>query len=320
MPEEPEEQEEQREEESIQVILPMVWTSKWDDIHQIYYQGQNYYRIVDFIDALDISVDPADYWSKMKQRIKTEGFDETRRGITQFEVKSPKDKRLRKHDYATMQIILRLVQSIPSPKVEEGKIWLAQVGEQRLQQEIIDRVTAEVEEAREKYRRQERDPRWIEDRILNLVGRNDLTDQWLKRGAERDKHFASLTLILHAGALGVTPAEHRRIKQLPARENIRDHMDRVELALLTLAEATAATKHIDNDSQGIEELEKDVRETARTSEKIRQLTEQDLGHSVVNPKNFLPPKKQPGKSALPAPSDGEAKQPGLFDELDPPQA
>lgn len=81
-------------------LLPSVSTSKWDAIHQIFYEGQNYYRVVDVIDALEVAQDPANYWSLMKRRIKSEGFQETRRSIMQFGLKSPKDKRLRKHDYA----------------------------------------------------------------------------------------------------------------------------------------------------------------------------------------------------------------------------
>lgn len=302
--------EELPQEETIQVILPMVRTTRWDDIHQIYYRSQNYYRIVDFIDALEVSADAADYWSAMKRRIKSEGFSETRQGIVQFEVKSPRDHRLRKQDYAPMHTLLRLMQSVPSPKVEEGKIWLAEVGEQRLQQEVIDRIESELEEARLKYRQEHRDKRWIEDRLLNLVGRNELTDQWRNRGADETKHFAFLTLILHKGALGVTPTEHRETKHLPVRVNVRDHMDRVELALLTLAEATAVTKHIEHDSQGIKELEHDVRQTAQTSESIRQLTEANLGRRVISSQNFLDqPKRKRGKAT----KLSETEQLSLFD-------
>lgn len=237
-------------------LLPISDREKWNNIHQIFYQGENWYRVVDVIDALEVAKDPKDYWSDMKRRIKTEGFNQVQQKMMQFELKSPKDKRLRKHDYATRQTILRLLQSIPSPKIEDFKTWLAEVGEQRLTQEIIDRQSAKLEEARREFRKQGRDERWIEDRITNLAGRNELTDQWLKRGAVEHLHFAKLTTILHKGALGVTPQEHMDIKQLPKRENVRNHMDRVELALLTLAEATATTKHIENDSQGVNELEK----------------------------------------------------------------
>jgi len=296
-------------------LLPLPDKSKWDDIHQIFYQGQNYYRVVDVINALEVSKDPADYWSTMKIRIKSEGFSETRQGMMQFELKSPKDKRLRKHDYATRQMILRLLQSIPSPKVEFGKIWLAEVGEQRLQQEEIDRVEAELEEAREQYRKQGMDEKWIEDRIINLVGRNELTDQWRKRGAIEHLHFAKLTAILHKGALGVTPDEHRQIKSLPKRVNPRDHMDRVELALLTLAEATATTKHIENDTQGVEGLERDATITAKGSEAVRMITEQSLGRPVVNPQNFLkaPKRGSRKKSELTSSGQEQGKQPSLFD-------
>lgn len=268
-------------------LLPLPNRQKWDAIHQIFYQGQNYYRVVDVIDALEISKDPADYWSFMKRRMKkAEGFDETGQGMMQFDLKSPKDQRLRKHDYATRQGILRLLQSVPSPKVEELRIWLAEVGEQRLKQQEIDRIEEKLLEVREHYRKLGMEDRWIEDRILNLVGRNELTDQWRKRGAIEHLHFVKLTAIVHKGALGVTPDEHKQIKGLK-RENPRDHMDRVELALLTLAEATTTTKHIENDTQGVEGLEKDARVTAKGSEQVRKITEQSLGRPVVNPQNFL---------------------------------
>jgi hypothetical protein len=284
-------------------ILPLANRSKWDDIHQIFYEGQNYYRVVDVIDALEVAQDPANYWSLMKRRVKSEGFQETRQGIIRFELKSPKDKRLRKHDYATRVVLLRLVQSIPSSHVEGLKIWLAETGELRMQQQEIERVEAELEAIRADYRRLGRDEKWIEDRIQNIVGRNALTDQWRKRGAIEHLHFARLTSILHKGALGVTPSEHREIKQLPGKTNPREHMDRVELALLTLAEATTTAKHIENDTQGVPGLEKDVRETAKTSEAIRELTERNLGRPVVTPENFLPPKRE--KKQLPPATQGE---------------
>ena len=261
--------------------------SEENEIHQVFYQGQNWYRIVDVVTFLDVTKDASDYWGKMKSRIKTEGFDQTRREIMQFELKSLKDKRLRKHEYATRQTLLRLLQSIPSPKVESFRVWLAEVGEQRLQQEEVDRVEAELEDVRVQYRKKGMEERWIEDRILNLVGRNELTDQWRKRGAIEHLHFAKLTNILHRGALGVTTNEHTQIKSLPKREHLRDHMDRVELALLSLAEATATTKHIENDTQGVKGLEQDARDTAKGSEAVRMITEQSLGRPVVTSQNFL---------------------------------
>ena len=289
--------------EENQDILPVEAGSKWDAIHQIFYDGQNYYRVVDVIDALEVAFDPANYWSLMKRRIKSEGFQETRQGIIQFELKSPKDKRLRKHDYAPRVVLLRLLQSIPSPRVEDLKLWLAETGELRIQQQEIERVEAELEAIRADYRRLGRDEKWIEDRIQNIVGRNALTDQWRKRGAIEHLHFARLTTILHRGALGVTPSQHRQIKQLPAKVNPREHMDRVELALLTLAEATTTAKHIEKDTQGVPGLEQDVRETAKTSEAIRELTERNLGRSVVTPQNFLPPKRE--KKSIPLATQGD---------------
>ena len=289
--------------EENQDILPLADSSKWDSIHQIFYEGQNYYRIVDVIDALEVAQDPANYWSLMKRRIKSEGFQETRQNMIQFELKSPKDKRLRKHDYATRIVLLRLVQSIPSSHVEDLKMWLAETGELRIQLQEIERVEAELEAIRADYRRQGRNEKWIEDRIQNIVGRNALTDQWRMRGAVEHLHFAKLTSILHKGALGVTPSRHRQIKQLPAKINPREHMDRVELALLTLAEATTTAKHIENDTQGVPGLEQDVRKTAKTSEAIRELTEKNLGRPVVTSENFLPLKRE--KKQLPSATQEE---------------
>ena len=289
--------------EENQDILPLANSSKWDSIHQIFYEGQNYYRIVDVIDALEVAQDPANYWSLMKRRIKSEGFQETRQNMIQFELKSPKDKRLRKHDYATRIVLLRLVQSIPSSHVEDLKMWLAEAGELRIQLQEIERVEAELEAIRADYRRQGRNEKWIEDRIQNIVGRNALTDQWRMRGAIEHLHFAKLTSILHKGALGVTPSRHRQIKQLPSKINPREHMDRVELALLTLAEATTTAKHIENDTQGVPGLEQDVRKTAKTSEAIRELTEKNLGRPVVTSENFLPLKCE--KKQLPSATQEE---------------
>ncbi|MGH2509271.1 MAG: hypothetical protein ACRDHZ_17965, partial [Ktedonobacteraceae bacterium] len=205
-----------------------------------------------------------------------------------------------KHDYATRRTLLRIAQSIPSPRIEDLKTWLADTGEQRLRQEEIDRVLAELDKIRADYQSQGRPSEWIEDRIQNIVGRNALTDQWKRRGAIEHLHFARLTAILHQGALGVTPEQHRQIKQLPSRTNPREHMDRVELALVTLAEATATARHIEKDSQGVPALEKDVRAVAKTSEVIRELTEQNLGRSVVSTQNFLgQTKERKGKNRLP---------------------
>src|SRR5262249_24722758 len=140
--------------------LFFVDASRLDAIHQIFYRRQNWYRVVDVIDILEVAKDPSDYWTDMKRRIRTEGFNEARQEMEQFEIRSPRDRRLRKHDYATRQTILRLLQSIPSPKVEQLKNWLAEVGEQRLTQEAIERVQLELEEAREQYRQQGMDEKW----------------------------------------------------------------------------------------------------------------------------------------------------------------
>lgn len=270
-------------------------------------KGTWYYNIVDVIGALTGSIDPSDYWPKMKQRAKTEGFETTLQRIVRFPMKSPKDGKMRQADCADRETLLRIVQSIPSasPRVEELKLWLAQVGEEKLQEGERSPISAQIEAVRQKYRKDGRDEEWINDRISNLTGRNALTDQWKLRGAVQSLHFGLLTTILHKGALGISPDEHREIKQLPKRVNPRDHMDRVELALLTLTEATSTAKHIENDSQGIEALKNDARGAARAGEIARQATEEALGRPVVTSTNFLKPGKK-GQEQISQPQEKPA--------------
>ncbi len=276
-------------------------------------RGTWYYNVTDVIAALTGTTDASDYWVKMKRRGKSEGFEATLRKIVQFPMRSRKDGKLRSADCADRETLLRLVQSIPSasPKLEKLKLWLAQVGEERLQE---SEVNTQIEEVRQKYRALGRDEAWIEDRILNLTGRNALTDQWHKRGAVQKLHFGLLTTILHRGAFGMTPDEHREIKGLPKRENPREHMDRVELALSTLTEATATASHIEKDSQGIDELEKDVRKAAEAGETARLATEKALGRPVVSSTNFLDAFRRKRRKQLPSP-----EQSTLFEQVEPDQ-
>jgi DNA-damage-inducible protein D len=277
------------------------------EIRRVFEDDTWYYNITDVIAALTGTSDSSDYRLKMKRRGKSEGFEETLKKVRKFPMKSRKDGKLRPAECVDRETLLRLVQSIPSTnqRVEDLKLWLAQVGEERLQQ---DEVSAQIEQVRQEYRTQGRDEAWINDRILNLTGRNALTDQWKKRGAVQTLHFGLLTTILHKGALGVTPSEHRDIKRLPKRENPREHMDRVELALLTLTEATSTSLHIENDSQGIEELKQDAQQAAKAGEIARAATEKALGRSVVSSTNFLNKPKREQKKQLPQPKQSSGKK------------
>jgi len=274
------------------------------EIQRVQNDGNWYYNVIDVIGALTGAEYPNDYWSKMKRRAKTEGFETTLQRVVQFPMRSPKDGKMRQADCADRETLLRIVQSIPSasPRVEELKLWLAQVGEEKLQEGERDPISAQIEEVRRKYRKAGRDEEWINDRIANLTGSNALTDQWKARGAVQSLHFGLLTTILHRGALGVSPDEHREIKHLPKKVNSREHMDRVELALLTLTEATSTAKHIENDSQGIDALTRDAKDAARAGEIARKATEEALGRPVVTPTNFLESDRKAQKQ-LPPPQE-----------------
>ena len=294
-------------------LLPLPEIRRIQDSNGIWY-----YNVTDVIGALTGAEYPSDYWTKLKRRAKTEGFETTLQKIVHFPMKSPKDGKLRQADCADRETLLRIVQSIPSasPRVEELKLWLAQVGEEKLQEGERSPIATQIEAVRQKYRKEGRDEEWINNRISNLTGRNALTDQWKQRGAVQSLHFGLLTSILHKGALGVLPDEHREIKQLPRRVNPRDHMDRVELALLTLTEATSTAKHIENDSQGIDALTRDAKSAAHAGETARKATEEALGRPVVTQTNFLKSAKK-AQRELPQPQgehapSNEASQDKLF--------
>jgi hypothetical protein len=287
---------------------------QFPEIRRIFDDDTWYYSITDVIQALTGTPDASDYWLKMKRRGKSEGFEATLEKVCHFPMKSRKDGKLRSTECVDRETLLRLVQSIPSmnQRLEDVKLWLAQVGEERLQSHEI---TAQIEQVRLEYRARGRDEAWINDRILNLTGRNALTDQWKQRGAVQTLHFGLLTNILHKGALGVTLREHGKVKGLPKKENPREHMDRVELALLTLTEATSTSLHIENDSQGIEALKLDAQQAARAGKVARSATEKALGRPVVSATNFLGESKQGQRKRLSPPKQPSDKQPEELDEL-----
>ncbi|MHB8598765.1 MAG: BRO-N domain-containing protein [Ktedonobacteraceae bacterium] len=183
-----------------------------------------FYSVTDVIVVLlPDSPDPGSYWRTLKRRLKEEeGFDETAAQIIQYRLKA-KDGRFRATDTANRQTLLRLIQSIPSPRAESLRLWLAQVGEERFEE--IEHPETALERIRQSYRTRGYDDEWIEARIRGDLIRNELTDEWRFRGAhEETGDFAILTNVLTEGTFGLTVVAYKTYKLLPARTSLRDHM------------------------------------------------------------------------------------------------
>lgn len=274
-------------------------------LRRIWHKGEWYYSIIDVIAILTDSPQPRVYWARLKERIKSEGFNEALAQIDQLKLKSP-DGRFRLTDTANRQTLLRLIQSIPSPRAEPFRLWLAQVGEERFEE--IENPEATLERVRATYKAKGYDDAWIEARIKNDLIRNELTDEWMERGAKADTEYAILTNELSKGTFGLTVAAYKNYKLLPTRVNLRDHMTPIELALTSLSEATAITYHRERDSQGFPALRRDATDAGRTAGKARKAIEEDMGHSVVSQENYLHLKRVQGRGKQ------EKEQPPLLDE------
>lgn len=288
-------------------------------LRRIWHKGEWYYSITDVIALLTDSPNPRQYWSTLKTRAKTEeGFDEALVQIEQLRLQS-QDHRFRLTDTANRQTLLRIIQSIPSPRAEPFRLWLAQIGEERFEE--LENPEAALERVRAMYRAKGYDDTWIDARIRGDLIRNELTDEWLARGARRETEFAILTNVITEGTFGLTIQAYKTYKLLPARANLRDHMDPLELALTSLSEATAVTFHRTRDSQGFGELKRDATDAGRAGGRARQVIEEEIGRPVPNPDNYLHLKKLPGskkaQKTLPRQSSRKNQapmQPGLFDE------
>lgn len=261
-------------------------------LRRIWHKGEWYYSIIDVIEVLTDSTEPRKYWVALKARAKTEGFDETLVQIESLKLKSP-DGRFRLTDTANRQTLLRIIQSVPSPKAEPFRLWLAQVGEERFEE--IENPEVALDRVRATYRAKGYDDPWIEERIRNDLVRNELTDEWHERGAKEGVEYAIMTNEISKGTFDLTVQVYKQYKLLPPKENLRDHMTTIELVLCSLGEATATIYHRNRNSQGFPALKKDASDAGTTAGKARKVIEADIGESVVSRENHLALKKGKGK-------------------------
>ena len=244
----------------------------WDEEQEKYY-----FSVVDIVQVLTGSVDGRKYWNKLKQRLSAEG-NESVTNCHQLKLLSSDGKRY-KTDVADLQGIFRIIQSIPSKKAEPVKQWLAQLGEQRIDQMIDPELTFQM--AVEDYRRQGYSDKWINERMRSIEMRKELTDEWQRAGITEHKDFAILTNVLTKAWSGMTTGEYKRHKGL-TKENLRDNMTNVELALNTLAEVTATEISRQRNPKGMAQSAQTAKEGGEVARSARADIESRLGRSIIS--------------------------------------
>ena len=240
-------------------------------------QEKYYFSVVDIVQVLTDSADATAYWRKLKQRLKAEG-NETVTNCHAFKLPAADGKK-RLTDMADLQGIFRLIQSVPSKKAEPVKQWLAKLGKQRIDQMIDPELTFQM--AVEDYRRQGYSDKWINERMRSIEMRKELTDEWHRAGITEQKDFAILTNVLTQAWSGMTTGEYKRHKGL-TKENLRDNMTNVELALNTLAEVTATEISRQRNPKGMAQSSQTAKEGGEVARNARADIESRLGHSVIS--------------------------------------
>ena len=251
--------------------------SVWDNDKEEWY-----FSVVDVVGTLTDSKDPGAYWRKLKQRLKEEGSE-----VVTFchglKLKAA-DGKMRESDVADMQGIFRIIQSVPSPKAEPFKMWLAEVGKERLDEIVDPELT--IERALETYLRKGYSREWINQRLQAIQVRKELTDSWQEHGVKEGLEYAILTNEISKAWSGMTTREYKDFKGLK-KQNLRDNMSTTELILNMLAET--ATKDIANASnpQGLEENKKVAKRGGNVAKVAKETLEQETGKSVITTKNAI---------------------------------
>ena len=254
----------------------------WDEDNEKWY-----FSIIDVIEILTDSSIPKRYWSDLKKKLNQEG-SEVYEKIVRLKMLA-EDGKSRETDVADTQTLLRLIQSIPSPKAEPFKIWLAKVGYERMRE--IGNPEESIERARENWQKLGRSEKWIQQRMTGQETRNKLTDYWKENGIEKTNEFALLTNIIHQEWTGITVKEHKNLKSLKS-QNLRDHMSEAELIFTALAELSTRQIAESIEATGLLENAKAGKKGGAVAKNARKELEENTGKSIVTKENFLPPTKE----------------------------
>ena len=267
------------EQDKIQLFENQKIRTAWDTEKEEWY-----FSVTDVIAVLTeqpTARGASNYWAKLKQRLKEEGADELLTNCQQLKMIASDGKR-RATDVATTEQLLRIIQSIPSPKAEPFRLWLAEVGRERIE-ETIDPEQA-IDRALETYLKKGYDPDWVHQRLLSIRIRNELTNEWQKRGVEKGREFAILTDEISKAWSGMTTRQYKNLKGLK-KENLRDNMSDTELVLTMLAEASTRDISKATKPEGFDENVKVAKRGGNVANVARQQLEAETGLPVITAQN-----------------------------------
>lgn len=256
---------------------------KGKNIRRVERNGEWYFSIIDIIEALTDTNNARRYWSDLKRKLsEDEGFSQVYDKIVQLKMKAP-DGKLRETDTADTETIFRIIQSIPSPKAEPFKRWLARVGYERLQE--IENPELAQKRMKALYEAKGYPKSWIDKRLRGIAVRDALTDEWKNLGVKEDKEYAILTAEISKATFGMTPSEYKSFKGLK-RENLRDHMSDLELIFTMLGEASTTEIAKNTNAVGFTQNKKAAKEGGKVAGNARKELEKKSGRKVTTNKNF----------------------------------
>ena len=255
---------------------------KGKKIRKTIYKNEWWFSVVDICEVLTDSTDAGAYWRKLKQRLKEEKSEVVTycHGLKL----AAADGKKYETDCANTEGIFRIIQSIPSPKAEPFKRWLAKVGYERVQE--IENPELATKRTRTLYKLKGYSDDWIEKRMRGIAIREELTDEWQKRGAKEQKDYEILTAEISKATFGMTPKDYKKFKRLK-RENLRDHMDDFELIFTMLGERSTTEIHRNEDSKGMIKLKEDAEIGGKIAGNAKKELEKKLGRSITTKENYL---------------------------------
>ncbi len=257
--------------------------TEWSEAKQKWY-----FAIIDVVEILTGSNNPRRYWSDLKRKLNSEGFSQLYEIIVQLKMISPDGKKYTT-DCADAKGLLRIIQSIPSPKAEPFKQWLAQVGSDRLDE--IENPELATQRTRELYKAKGYPDDWIEKRMRSIAIREELTEEWKNRGVKEQIEYSILTAEISKATFGLTPTQYKKIKGLKS-QNLRDHMTDLELIFSMLGEASTTAIVQAKNPKGFKENKKAARQGGDVAGNARRQLEGRTGKRVVTSKNYLPETKK----------------------------
>ena len=245
-----------------------------------------YFSVIDVIAILTESERPRKYWSDLKKKLINEGYIEVSEKIGQLKMIAP-DGKMRETDVADAETMLRIVQSVPSPKAEPIKQWLARVGYERMK-ETVDPALS-LNRARENWQKLGHSEKWIQQRMMGQETRNKLTDYWKDHDITSEQEYAILTNIIHQEWSGLSVKQHKNLKGLKS-QNLRDHMSEAELIFTALAELSTRQVAENMEASGMNANKKAARRGGNVAKVAKEKFEEETGQKVVTDENYLPPK------------------------------